>query len=46
MRKLSGVRCDGLEHGRPEANGVLERVKSFEHRQRRVASRAPEARDQ
>ena len=35
-----------LEHDRAEAQRVLERVEAFEHGERGVASRAPEARDQ
>ena len=44
--ELGYVARDDLEHVRAETQGVLERVKAFEHRQLGIAARAAEARDQ
>ena len=44
--ELGGVARDDLEHVRAEAQRVLERVEAFEHGERRIAPRAPEARDE
>ena len=44
--ELGGVAGDDLEHVRAEAQGVLEGVEAFEHRERGIAPRAAEARDE
>ena len=44
--ELGRIRRDGLEHVRAEAQRVLEGMEAFEHRQRGVAPRAAEARDE
>src|SRR4029077_11575176 len=44
--QLGRVAAGDLDHVRPEAKRVLEGVKAFEHRQRAIAPRAPEARDE
>jgi hypothetical protein len=44
--QLGRVAAGDLDHVRPEAKRVLQRVKAFEHRQRAIAPRAPEARDE
>ncbi len=44
--ELGCVAGEHLEHVGAEAQRVLQRVEAFEHGQRRIASRAPEARDE
>ena len=44
--ELIDVAGDDIEHVRAETQGVLERVKAFEHRQRGVPARAAVAGDQ
>ena len=44
--ELGRVAAGDLEHVRAEAQRVLERVEAFQHGQRLIAPRAPEARDQ
>ena len=43
--QLRGVRCECLKHHGAEAQGVLQRMKSFQHGERRVAPCASEAWD-
>ena len=44
--ELRAVAAGGLEDVRAEAKRVLQRVKAFEHRQRPIAPRTSEARDE
>jgi hypothetical protein len=44
--ELGAVAAEHLQHVRAEAQRVLERMKAFEHRQARIAPRAPEARNE